>query len=262
MLTDNLLARAKQLNLHGLIAHQDEINDLDWIEKFLRWEETERSQRGVQYRLNKARIDRFKPLAQFDWDWPKKCDRAAVESCMQGHFLKEATNIILCGPSGVGKTTLACNIAHQAAILGYTVLFTTATRLFDALVLQEGDSALRRRINYYTQPTLLVIDRLGLMAYSNRQADLLVDIISRRYEKKSTIVTTDKPFSEWTSLFPSAACVVSLVDRLVHHSEIISIEADSFRLKEARESALKKQAERASQEKAAMTTNRKVTNKN
>ena len=84
---------------------------------------------------------------------------------------------------------------------------------------------------------MLVIDEIGYLSYSNRHADLLFELISRRYEKKSTVVTTNRPFAEWSNVFPNAACVVSLVDRLVHHSEIVVIEGESYRAKEARERA-------------------------
>ncbi len=108
----------------------------------------------------------------------------------------------------------------------------------------DGDSSLRQRLQYHTKPALLCIDEVGYLSYSHRHADLLFEIISRRYEKKSTLVTTNKPFSEWAEIFPNASCVVSLVDRLVHHSEIISIGADSFRLKEATEKTLQRKRSR------------------
>lgn len=112
--------------------------------------------------------------------------------------------------------------------------------MLNELASQDGDNALRRKIKYYVQPQLLVIDEVGYLSYSNRHADLLFEIISRRYQQKSTLVTTNKPFTEWGDLFPNASCVVSLIDRLVHHSEIISIEADSYRLKEAKEKNLQR----------------------
>jgi DNA replication protein DnaC len=113
------------------------------------------------------------------------------------------------------------------------------------LASQDGDNALRRKIKYYTKPTLLCVDELGYLSYSNRHADLLFEIISRRYQEKPTLVTTNKPFSEWRDMFPNASCVVSLIDRLVHKSEIISIEAESYRLKEAKEQSLIRQQSRA-----------------
>jgi len=130
---------------------------------------------------------------------------------------------------------VAKNIAYQALIHGHTVKFMTAGALLGELAALDSDSALRRRLHHYTSPNVLVIDEIGYLSYSNRHADLLFELISRRYEIKSTIVTTNKPFAEWSQVFPSASCVVSLVDRLVHHSEIINIEGDSYRLKEAKE---------------------------
>jgi DNA replication protein DnaC len=115
---------------------------------------------------------------------------------MQLSFLKEAINIILCGPNGVGKSTIAKNIAYQAIICGHTALFTTAGHMLNDLASQDGDHALRRKLKYYTQPQILIVDEFGYLSYSNRHADLLFEIISRPYHEKSTVITTNKPFSE------------------------------------------------------------------
>lgn len=103
------------------------------------------------------------------------------------------------------------------------------------------------------QPTLLIIDEVGYLSYSNRHADFLFEIISRRYEEKSTMITTNKPFTEWRDIFPNATCVVSIIDRLVHHSEIVNIEGESYRLKEWKDSSAKKSAERAKKKKPGKT---------
>ena len=242
---DLLLERAKALKLYGLISHWDEVNQTDWIEELIQWEEQERSRRSLERRLSSARIGRFKSLNQFDWQWPKSCDREAITECMQLGFIKDATNIVLCGPNGVGKSTIARNIAHQAVLQGNTALFTTAGQMLNDLASQDGDNALRRRIKHYVQPQLLVIDEVGYLSYSNRHADLLFEIISRRYQEKPTVVTTNKTFSAWGDIFPNASCVVSLIDRLVHNSEIINIEAESFRLKEAKEKSAERKESRA-----------------
>ena len=232
-----LHARAKALNLHGLLAHWVEAIAGGWVEALLDWEEQERARRSMERRLSSAHIGRFKPACDFDWTWPKRCDRNAFDALMSLDFLKEAANVILVGPNGVGKSTLARNIAHQALIHGHTVLFTTAGGLLGDLAALDSDSALRRRLRHYARPDLLAVDEVGYLSYSNRHADLLFELVNRRYERKSTLITTNRPFAEWREVFPNAACVVSLVDRLVHNAEVLAIEGESYRLKEAQERA-------------------------
>jgi DNA replication protein DnaC len=241
----DLPTRARNLNLHGLLAHLDDIGDRSWVEPLLAWEEDERARRSQERRLRGARLGRFKPIADFDWSWPTQCDRAALDALLRLDFMRDAGNAVLMGPNGVGKTTIARNIAHQAVLAGHTVLFTTAGEMLNDLAAQDGDGALKRRLNRYVRPALLLIDEVGYLSYGNRHADLLFEIISRRYEQKSTLVTTNRPFSEWGQVFPNAPCVVSLIDRLIHHAEIIAIEAESYRLKEARERASQRQASAA-----------------
>ena len=230
-----LRKRAAALHLNGVVAHWPEIATADWVAKLVEWEEEERTRRSLERRLKDARIGRFKPLADFDWKWPTRCDRGAIEGLMSLEFIGEKANVVLVGPNGIGKSMLVRNVAHQALILGHTVRFTTAGELLGDLAALDSDAALRRRLRHYAAPDLLVIDEIGYLSYSNRHADLLFELVSRRYESKSTVVTTNKPFSEWSEVFPNAACVVSLVDRLIHHSEVISLEGESYRLKEAKE---------------------------
>jgi DNA replication protein DnaC len=232
---DTQRARAVALNLHGLLAHWGEVSNETWVTPLLGWEEQERSRRGLERRARTAHIGHFRPIADFDWSWPKRCDRGTVEALLTLEFLKDATNVVLVGPNGVGKSTIAQNIAHQALIEGHTVLFTSAGQLLGDLSALDSDSALRRRLRHYARPALLVIDEVGYLSYSNRHADLLFELVSRRYQARSTLITTNLSFAEWREVFPNAACVVSLVDRLLHHAEIVSIEGDSYRLKEARE---------------------------
>ena len=242
---DPLMARAKALKLYGLLAHWAEVAGAPWSEPLIQWEDEERARRSLERRLGSAHLGRFRPLADFDWDWPKRCDREAVEELMGLAFLQETANAILVGPNGVGKSTIARNIAHQAVLAGHTVLCTSAAQMLNELAATDGDNALRRRLALYSRPRLLLVDEIGYLSYSNRHADLLFEIVSRRYQEKSTLVTTNRPFSEWGEVFPNAACVVSLVDRLVHNAEIVQIEGESYRLKEAKERSEKRRRERA-----------------
>jgi DNA replication protein DnaC len=253
--TDALKHRAEQLKLHGLMAHWDELSEsqLAWLQTLLRWEETERQQRGLQRRLDAAHIGRFKPLVDFDWQWPEQCDKAAVSELMTLDFINQASNVVLVGPNGIGKSTIAQNIVHHAVMQGHSSLFVNAAQMLGDLAAQDGDNALRRRLRHYARPSLLVIDEIGYLSYANRHADLLFEIINRRYESKPTIVTTNRPFTEWNEVFPNAACVVSIVDRLIHHSEIIVLEGESYRIKEAKERASKKKRSSPKSKRSAQT---------
>jgi len=239
-----LQARAKALRLHGLLAHWSEAVAAGWVGPFLDWEETERTRRSLERRLQEAHIGRFKSVCDFDWTWPKRCDRATFEALMTLDFVKDAANAVLVGPNGVGKTTLARNLAHQALVHGHTALFVSAGNLLGELAALDTDAALRRRLRHYAAPAVLAIDEVGYLSYSNRHADLLFELISRRYEQKSTIITTNRPFAEWHEVFPNAACVVSMVDRLMHNAEVVVIEGESYRVKEAKERAERRARQR------------------
>lgn len=223
------------MHLNGLLAHWGELDNPAWVRQLLDWEDAERARRSLERRLGAARIGHFKPLTAFDWKWPARCDRALIEELMRLEFLAEAGNVILIGPNGVGKTTIAQNLAYQALMHGRKVRFASAGQMLGELAAIDSASALTRRLRHYAGFDVLCIDEVGYLSYSNRHADLLFELTNRRYERKSTILTTNRPFSEWPEVFPNAACVVSLVDRLTHHAQIVPIEGDSYRLREAQQ---------------------------
>jgi len=236
--------RAQKLGLWGLLANWQSVLDQPWLTTIIEYEERERARRGLERRMQNAKLGPFKPIADFDWKWPKQIEREIIDEIFQLEFVTEPANVILVGQNGVGKTMIAKNLAHKAILHGHTARFISASELLNDLAAQESSSALTRRLRHYSQPQLLVIDELGYLATSSEHADLLFEIITRRYQLKPIVLTTNKPFTEWSEVFPNATCVVTLVDRLIHKSEIIKIDAESYRLKEAKERAMKKKKHR------------------
>lgn len=241
---NDLRQRAKRLNLHGVLANWTDVRQLPWLAQLVEMEEAERQRRSMERRLRTAHIGRFKPMADFDWDWPEDIDRPAVEDLFTLRFLDEAANVVLIGPNGIGKSMIAQNLAHQALLHGHTVRFTSASAMLNELGAQDSASAFKRRLRAYCSPQLLVIDEVGYLSYDTRYADLLFEVVTQRYGLRSVAITTNKVFGEWNEVFPNASCVVTLVDRIVHRSEIVSIKGESYRLKEAMERAALKAAER------------------
>ena len=244
MKSDELHARATALGLHGVLARWDELADVTWVRELIEMEEAERHRRGLERRLSNAHIGRFKTITDFDWAWPARADRAAIEELFTLGFVTRKENVFLVGPNGIGKTMLAQNLAYTAMLRGHTVRFTTASEMLNDLATQDGARALQSAIRRYSTPQILVVDELGYLSYDNRHADLLFEVVTRRHEQKPIVITTNKPFAEWNEVFPNATCVVTLVDRLVHRSEIVQLDGRSYRLKEAEETAAKKAAAR------------------
>jgi DNA replication protein DnaC len=231
-----MTARLKALGLFGLVARLEQLNDKPWLKEVLAIEEQERQKRSLDRRIRNSRVAAFKPMADYDWDWPKKIDREAIDELFNFGFLKTGHNAVLIGPNGVGKTMILKNVAHQAVLRGHNVRFTTASDMLADLAAQESSVAVSRRLKRYTAPTLLCVDEVGYLSYDSRYADLLFEVVTRRYEaQKPVLLSTNKAFAEWSEVFPHAACVVTLVDRLIHRAEVIEIEAESYRLKEAKE---------------------------
>jgi len=231
-----LYRRVHALGLWGLLANWNEVQSAPWLADLLAYEERERSRRSLERRKRTAKIGAFKAMADFDWAWPRQIDRVAVEDTFTTQFIQEGTNIVLYGPNGVGKSMIQQNIASQALLRGYSVRFTTASDMLADLAAQDSSSSLNRRVARYALPSLLCVDEVGYLSYDSRYADLLFEVVTRRYQaRKPIVLSTNKRFAEWPQVFPNAACVVTLVDRLLHRCECIEIDADSYRLKEAKE---------------------------
>jgi DNA replication protein DnaC len=241
--------RARRLKLWGLLANWDSMSKQAWVREYLGAEEDERDRRSLERRIHGARLGGFKAMADFDWDWPETIDRDQIEDLLQLSFLDDATNVVLLGTSGLGKTMIGQNLGYQALQRGHTVRRVTASEMLNDLAAQESSAALTRRLRRYCGPRLLILDEVGYLSYDSRYGDLLFEVISRRHLQRSTVLTSNKGFSEWAQVFAGASCVTALIDRIVHRAEIVKIAGESYRKKEAAERAEQKAKERADKSK-------------
>ena len=188
----------RRLGLYGLLAHVETLLNEPWLARVIEIEDAERSRRSLKRRLDNSRLGAFKPIADFDWAWPEQCDRSAIEELFSLGFNEEAANVVFIGNKGLGKTMILKNLTHQAVLHGHTARFTLASDMLHDLAAQDSTVSLARRLHRYTSPRLLAIDEVGYLSYDSRYADLLFEVVTRRYEqRRSILLTTKKVFGEW-----------------------------------------------------------------
>lgn len=239
---DILRAGLSSLKLHYTVDHLGDFIDgkmssikkpIELLSLLVNSEIQENKRRSIQGRMRQAKLGKFKSMVDFDWNWPEKIDRVAIERLFNLAFIEEPSNVILIGTAGLGKTMIAKNLAYQALMAGHSALFVDTSDLLNDLGSQETHRAFKQRLKKYLRPKVLVIDEVGYLSSSSKSADILFQVISKRYEKSVTIVTSNKIFKEWGSIFPGAGCISALIDRITHYSEIIQIVGKSYRLHES-----------------------------
>jgi DNA replication protein DnaC len=226
--------RAHEPALRALLQQmtKSRASPMETCEKLVALEWREREAKNLDRRTRLATLGNYKLLDAFDWNHPKVIDRSLYEELHSLDFVEKNENALLRGSSGLGKTMLAQNLGLAALTKGKTVLFTSLAWALADLLKQESIPAFERRLRRYLSPDLLIIDELGYVPCDSRSADMLYNIISRRHEKRSTVITTNLAFKQWGTIFPGAACVVALVDRFVQHCHVLDIEGESWRQKE------------------------------
>ena len=225
--------RAPSDALTALFAHatKSRLSPIETVEQLIALEHREREGRNLAQRTRLATLGKFKALDQFDWNWPRRIDRVLYEQLLGCEFIATGANVLLRGPSGTGKTSLAQNLAFIALQMGHRVRFTTLAQALADLGKHDSLPAFERKLRSYTKPALLVLDELGYLPADARGGDLLYSIISRRHQLRPTIITTNLAFKQWGATFPGAACVVALVDRFTESCHVLDIDADSWRQK-------------------------------
>jgi DNA replication protein DnaC len=244
-LTNDLPAQLKQIGLKSIPANLDDFlaraiksrwSPRMLLEQLAQQETEERSRRSLERRLRMSGIKKFKFMADFEWSWPKKIEREVIEQALTLDFLREARNFVLVGPNGLGKTMIAQNLCHLAVLAGYSVLFRTAAAVVEDLR-HEMFEGRRRKLRGYGKVGLLCLDEVAYLSFDDKAADILYEVINRRYENKSVIVTTNRSFKEWNQVFPHASCIATMLDRLLHHADVTVIEGESYRVRESQREA-------------------------
>jgi len=206
---------------------------VDYLGRLVDGEFTERRQRSIQRRIKAARFPVIKTLEQFGWDWPKKINRLQVQNLFRLEWITQKANAIFLGTVGLGKTHLSIALGYAACLEGYSVLFANAMSVINDLSAAQNKGALKTELKKYLNPQLLILDEVGYLPIDQRGADMLFQVISQRYERGSIVLTTNKAFKQWASIFNNDSTITSAVlDRLLHHAETIVIEGSSYRMKD------------------------------
>jgi|SRR5688572_13319041 len=217
-------------------AAQQQWPHLDYLSRLIEGDFNHRHQRFIRRRIHDARFPVLKTLEQFRWDWPKKINRLQVQNLFRLEFLTQKANVIFLGTVGLGKTHLATALGYAACLENQTVLFATAIGAINDLSAAQKKNSLKTQLKKYLTPKLLILDELGYLPIDQHGADLLFQIISQRYERGSIVLTTNKAFKQWPSIFNNDSTITSAVlDRLLHHAETVVIEGTSYRMKDQTE---------------------------
>jgi DNA replication protein DnaC len=215
------------------IAAQKQWTHVHYLAELITQESNLRKDHVIQRRIRAARFPVIKTLDQFNWSWPKKINQAQIQNLFRLKFIEDKSNVVFIGGVGLGKTHLASAVGYQACLKGHTVLFASAIDAINNLISAQNAKRLKQELKKYLSPSLLILDELGYLPIDKNGADLLFQIISQRYEQGPLIITTNRVFKEWPKIFNNDSTLTSaLLDRLLHHTDAVVIEGDSYRMKE------------------------------
>jgi DNA replication protein DnaC len=219
-------------------AARNEPTYLDFLDGLLREEVDSKQRKRVAMGIQIAHFPSVKTLEDFAFAFQPSVDRKLVAELATGRFVANAENVLLFGPPGVGKTHLAIGMGRAVVEAGHSALFVTATALLAMLVRAEAEGRLDEQITFYAKPKLLVVDELGYLPFEKRSAHLFFQLVVRRYERGSLLVTTNQPVTQWGQVFGDEMIAAAILDRLLHHSHTMLIQGESYRLKQKKRAGL------------------------
>ena len=214
-------------------AARDQIGHQEYLSQLTKGEIDLRHDRATARRIRNARFPVVKTLDQFNWSWPKKINRMAIQNLFRLQFIEDKANAVFIGTVGLGKTHLAAALGYTACLAGKSVLFATAIDAINTLAAAQTGNRLKVEMKKYLAPSLLILDELGYLPIDKHGADLLFQVISQRYERGATVITSNRAYKKWPEIFNNDSTLTSaLLDRLLHHAETILIEGPSYRMKD------------------------------
>ncbi|MGH2499090.1 MAG: IS21-like element helper ATPase IstB [Candidatus Limnocylindria bacterium] len=238
MNTLQLQSRLKRLKLGGMLqtlelrlgqAHQEKLGHLEFLELMLEDEIQRRANKALARRIQRARFEEAQSLTDFDFAFNPKIPSAQIRDLATCGFIERKESVLLVGPVGVGKTHIAQAIGHAACRQGRSVIFDKTARVLADLGAGHLDATWERRLRRYLAPDLLILDDMGLRAFSERQGEDLYELVSERVRRGSTIVTSNRPPTEWYALFPNPVLAEGALDRLINASHHVTLEGKSYR---------------------------------
>lgn len=240
---DQVTDQCNQLNLKGIAFNLDQTltmaEEKNWpllkcLSHLFDLELERRKQNRIQLRYKQSKLNEQVTIDQFNFNHHKSRSKqkGTILNLMTAEFTKQKQDVVLIGHPGTGKTYLAKCIGYQATQSGIKVLFTSAMDMINHLIAAEADHSLIKKLNYYQSPDLLICDEIGYLPLGGQGSNLFFQVISGRHQLKSTMITTNLPFSDWGKLFENTTVATAIADRLVDNSEILILEGSSYRKKE------------------------------